>query len=248
MVLRSLVCQCRTEKLRPRVRNMNSLTHGSATCSRKIRWSSSPHPQSLQLLAHDGSIGISDLFPILNEYCQYYSPYRSILAAVTGLEQYIAAEGPFDVVTACSMGAIFAVSSLVLQSQQDALDNDFGFKCAMYNFGSLLYDCAILVQGKLSMYQGRAQGTMIHGQNLGHAWSRVDAGVELAKLCDAAARTDFLHNAVHQNGIYACRLLFAGAFARNWFFTKPNVLCWSTLLPKCKPSESFAISNHPPGY
>ena len=104
---------------------------------------------------------------------------------------------------------------MVQQSQQDALDNDFGFKCAMYNFGSLLYDYTTLAQGMLSMYQERAQGTMIHGQNQGPARSRVDAGVELAKLCDAAARTDFLHNAVHQNGVYACRLLFAGAFARN---------------------------------
>lgn len=104
---------------------------------------------------------------------------------------------------------------MVPQSQQDALDNDFGFKCAMYNFGSLPYDYAILAQGKLSTYQGRTQGTMIHGHNLGPARSRVDAGVELAKLCDAAARTDFLHNAAHQNGLYACRLLFVRAFARN---------------------------------
>lgn len=144
---------------------------------------------------------ISSLLDVSTATCYAYSDetIQGGQRALTLLDEYIAAEGPFDGVIGFSQGASLAAMHIIRTAQRHA---ECPFKCAIFFSCSGLYDPAALVdQGEARKLDPVAEGEIIRIPTI-HIWGQKDLIKEeseiLSKLCDKQVRTVFVHEGGHE--------------------------------------------------
>ena len=115
------------------------------------------------------------------------------------MEEYIAAEGPFDGVIGFSQGASLAALHIIRATQGRT---ECPFRCAIFFSCSGLYDPTALVEkGEAEKLEPDLQRPLIRIPTV-HVWGRSDPvkaeSVLLGQLCDERLRTIFTHEGGHE--------------------------------------------------
>lgn len=128
----------------------------------------------------------------------------SCTAALDDLEDYIAAEGPFDGVMAFSQGAGLAATLMVRKLLQEPMQQRLNplFKCAIFFSGGLPGDPAALRKNQLRPLSFDIDGEVIDVPTA-HIWGSNDQqyptfGHVLSQLCKLEMRAVFIHQGGHE--------------------------------------------------
>lgn len=128
----------------------------------------------------------------------------SCTAALDDLEDYIAAEGPFDAVMAFSQGAGLAAMLMVRKLQQEPMQQRLNplFKCAIFFSGGFPGDPAALRKNELRPLSYDTDEEVIHLPTA-HIWGANDQqyptfGPVLSQLCKHETRMVFMHQGGHE--------------------------------------------------
>ena len=121
--------------------------------------------------------------------------------AISQLEAYLAAEGPFDGVISYSQGASLAATYMIRFSQLHP-SAPLPFKCAIFFSGGRPLDPRSLGKGNLVLIDPEQQVTPLLSLPTASIWGRNDplwpgSSETLWKLCDPANRASFVHDEGH---------------------------------------------------
>ncbi|KAH8673374.1 serine hydrolase FSH [Xylariales sp. PMI_506] len=149
---------------------------------------------------------IRDTFPADDQFFEYFeqgSP-ESYRNALNQLDEYIAAEGPFDGVIGFSQGAGLAANHIARKCKQGSKDgDDSGFKCAIFiGCGYPIIDYDALCEGKVRKLSADTDGELI-AIPTAHIWGERDdkwgpASSQLATLCRSSLKSVYQHPGGHE--------------------------------------------------
>ncbi|RDW89981.1 uncharacterized protein DSM5745_01756 [Aspergillus mulundensis] len=128
------------------------------------------------------------------------SSAESCLRATELLEQYVAAEGPYDGVIGFSLGSILALSWMIQQRQEKGIEGS-PFKVAIF-FSSIfpLRDMDALRQGRVVTLASIPEECL--DLPTAHIWGAEDEGQEHAentyRACKASTRSVYVHGRGHE--------------------------------------------------
>jgi hypothetical protein len=146
---------------------------------------------------------IRGFFPETDDCFQYFDveDLSSGQRALDELENFIAAEGPFDGVIGFSQGASLAATLMVQRSRKDPVGEAAHpvFKCAIFLGASLPCDPVLLKSGHLRFLSSEVDGEVIRVPTT-HIWGHHDTSFHpplLAQLCNSTQRQIYVHAGGH---------------------------------------------------
>ncbi|EED11962.1 conserved hypothetical protein [Talaromyces stipitatus ATCC 10500] len=133
----------------------------------------------------------------------FYNPEElsTLQVTIAQLDEYITAEGPFDVVMGFSAGAVLAASYILQKQQQQGHDTP-PFKCGIF-LSSALSAAEMNYLGWLHSDDNDEGGHLTIRLPTVHIWGANDqtaptGGADLSKLCDPAQRLIVIHDGTHE--------------------------------------------------
>lgn len=124
----------------------------------------------------------------------------SCASTLVNLDNYLAVEGPFDMVLAFSQGAMIAATYIIWKSRQSP-DLPLPFKGAVFLSASGAYDPDLLRKGFLRALTPRVDGNLIRIPTA-HIWGRGDISSrkasDLSGLCASDTRHIYIHPGGHE--------------------------------------------------
>ncbi|KAH8879536.1 hypothetical protein GQ53DRAFT_853646 [Thozetella sp. PMI_491] len=132
-------------------------------------------------------------------YCKELEP-ASVLQALSWLDDYVEAEGPFDGVMAFSLGASFVGTWML---DRAARGEPVPFSCAVFFSSARPGDAAAMRQGRHSELRAGDAPTPFIAVSTAHVWGAHDdiatgMSAEMADLCTPANRAVFVHDGGHE--------------------------------------------------
>lgn len=137
--------------------------------------------------------------PATSCYAYVEQTVTSSCQALTMLDDYIAAEGPFDGAIGFSEGASLAAMHIIRKAQQG---HEAPFKCAIFiSCGGLFDPTALLNRGEGTPLEPKAVGELIRIPTA-HIWGENDPmkkeGEKLNQLSEEQLRSVFVHQGGHE--------------------------------------------------
>jgi hypothetical protein len=145
---------------------------------------------------------IKSYYPTTDEYYSYYLPdSTSILQALSDLDRYVQAEGPFDGVMGFSQGAGLLATYMIRLSEEHA-QMPLPFKCAVFFSAANTFDWRALQQGHVKLIEQEAKLPLL-SLPTAHIWGVKDQDHLkemdlLSRVCDKRLRYTYVHSEGHE--------------------------------------------------